>query len=551
MTLTGFLYLSSTKKKLYAGGIIKGSRWVKREGRPSDDAILTARLIDRSIRPIFPEGFKNEVQVVPTVLSVDNENDADIPAIIATSAALSLSNIPFDEPVGAVRIGLHREGTKAKYLVNPSYTERDSSYLDLVVSGTKDAIIMVEAGANEVSEAEIIESFAAAQKEISSIVKGIEAFVKKAGKPKMEYEPKLVDDKLLSQIKKDAAKEIEATIKGYANLERPDHAELVDALFEKYSEEHSKASIRNALDSLVKKAIRTQTITKKIRLDGRKPLDIRPISSAVSLLPRTHGSAVFNRGATQGLTVTTLASPSHEQLIESMEGESTKRYIHHYQMPPYSVGETGRFGWPSRREVGHGALAERALVPMIPDEEDFPYTIRVVSEMMSSNGSTSMASVCGSTLSLMDAGVPIKKPVSGIAMGLMTDGKTYVVLSDILGREDFTGDMDFKVAGTKDGITAMQMDVKLKGIPADVLKKALLQANKGRLHILKEMLKPLPAPREQISEHAPKIKTLSIPVEKIGDLIGPGGKVIKKTHCRNWCRYLCRRRWQGVYCRSR
>jgi len=466
---------------------------------------------------------------------VDNENDADIPALIATSAALSLSDIPFEGPVGSVRIGLHRNdppagraGTKSKLLVNPTYSQREASYLDLVVSGTQDAIVMVEAAANEVSEKETFEAFELAQKEIKSITQAITAFTKLAGKKKMSFEPDVIDAKLLKTIEKDAAREIEATLKALANLERPDHSELVDALFDKYSEEVAKATIRKALDTLVKKAIRQQILTKKIRLDGRKPQDIRPISCEVSLLPRTHGSAIFKRGATQALTITTLASPSREQLIESMEGEETKRYIHHYHMPPYTVGEVGRFGWPSRREIGHGALAERALAPMIPEEDEFPYTIRVVSELMSANGSTSMASVCGSTLSLMDAGVPIKKPVSGIAMGLIKDGKDYVILSDILGREDFAGDMDFKVAGTKDGITAIQMDLKIKGTPRDVLIKTLSLAREGRLHILDEMLKVLPAARSKVNRHAPKIKITSIPEEKIGDLIGPGGKVIKK-----------------------
>ena len=516
------------QEKLYAGGIIKGSRWVKREGRPSDDAILTARLIDRSIRPLFPEGFKNEIQVVPTVLSVDNENDADIPALIATSAALALSDIPFKGPIGSVRVGLKRDKQKNHFLINPTYTQREESYLDLVVSGTSDAIVMIEAGANEVTEAEILEAFTAAQKEIKTITQNIAKFAKAHGKDKMSFEPSLLDPKLLKTIEKDTVKEIAATIKALANLGRTDHKDLIDALFDKYNEEVGKSTIRKALDTLVKKAIRQKTLSKKIRLDGRKPTDIREISGEVALLPRTHGSAIFKRGATQALTITTLAPPSREQLIESMEGEETKRYIHHYSMPPYTVGEVGRFGWPSRREVGHGALAERALSPVVPDEEEFPYTIRVVSELMSSNGSTSMASVCGSTLSLMDAGVPIKKPVSGIAMGLMTDGKNHVILSDILGQEDFSGDMDFKIAGTRDGITALQMDLKVTGLPQEVFKAALKQANIGRLFILDKMIKILPAARAKISTHAPKIKITSIPEEKIGDLIGPGGKVIKK-----------------------
>lgn len=516
------------QEKLYAGGIIKGSRWVKREGRPTDEAILTSRLIDRSLRPMFPEGFKHEVQVIPTVLSVDSENDADIPAIIASATALSLSDIPFEGPVGAVRIGLKRTGDKTELLVNPTYTERSESLLDLVVSGTQDAVIMVEAGANEVSEAEMLEAFAKAHAEVQNICKHVAAFTAEVGKPKLTFEPDVLDKDIVARIKKDAKAEIAAAVQAMSQLEREDYSELAEALFEKYNQEVARTTIKKAIGYIVKELVREQTINKGIRLDGRKPGEIRPISGEVGYLPRTHGSAIFKRGATQALTITTLGSPALEQLIESMEGESTKRYMHHYMMPPYTVGEVGRIGWPSRREIGHGALAERAIEPMIPEEEVFPYTIRVVSEIMSSNGSTSMASVCGSTLSLMDAGVPLKKPVSGIAMGLMTDGKKHVILSDITGQEDFKGDMDFKVAGTKDGITAMQMDVKIKGITQEILQTALEQAHVGRMFILGKILEILPAARANLSQYAPKIKTVTIPVDKIGELIGPGGKVIKK-----------------------
>ncbi len=516
------------QEKLYAGGIIKGSRWVKREGRPTDEAILTSRLIDRSLRPMFPEGFKHEVQVIPTVLSVDSENDADIPAIVAAAAALSISDIPFEGPVGAVRIGLKRNGDKPKLLVNPTYAERTESLLDLVVSGTKEAVIMLEAGANEVSEAEMLEAFSEAHAQIQAICTTVADFAEKVGKPKLSYVPDVLDKDVVARIKKDAKAEVDASIKAMSQLEREDYSELSEALYEKYNQEVSRNTIKKAIGHIVKEAVRQATIEKGVRLDGRKPDEIRPISGDVGYLPRTHGSAIFQRGATQALTITTLASPALEQLIESMEGETSKRYMHHYMMPPYTVGEVGRIGWPSRREIGHGALAERAIEPMIPSDEEFPYTIRVVSEIMSSNGSTSMASVCGSTLSLMDAGVPLKKPVSGIAMGLMTDGKKHVVLSDITGQEDFKGDMDFKVAGTKDGITAMQMDVKIKGITQEILTQALEQANIGRMFILGKILEVLPAPRARISKYAPKIKTITIPVDKIGELIGPGGKVIKK-----------------------
>jgi len=516
------------QEKLYAGGIIKGSRWVKREGRPTDEAILTSRLIDRSLRPMFPDGFKHEVQVIPTVLSVDSENDADIPAIVAAAAALSISDIPFEGPVGAVRIGLKRDGDKSKLLVNPTYAERKESLLDLVVSGTKEAVIMLEAGANEVSEAEMLTAFAQAHAQIQAICTAVADFAKKVGKPKLSYVPDVLDKEIVTRIKKDAKAEVDASIKAMSQLEREDYSELSEALFEKYNQEVSRNTIKKAIGYIVKESVRQATIEKGVRLDGRKPDEIRPISGEVGYLPRTHGSAIFQRGATQALTITTLASPALEQLIESMEGETSKRYMHHYMMPPYTVGEVGRIGWPSRREIGHGALAERAIEPMIPSDDEFPYTIRVVSEIMSSNGSTSMASVCGSTLSLMDAGVPLKKPVSGIAMGLMTDGKKHVILSDITGQEDFKGDMDFKVAGTKDGITAMQMDVKIKGITQEILTQALEQAHVGRMFILGKILEVLPASRAHISKYAPKIRTATIPVDKIGELIGPGGKVIKK-----------------------
>jgi polyribonucleotide nucleotidyltransferase len=511
------------QEKLYAGGIIKGSRWVKREGRPSDEAILTARLIDRSIRPLFPEGFNHEVQVVVTVLSVDGANPPDIPAIFATSTALALSDIPWDGPVGALRLGLNGD-----LLINPTHEQQEASSLDLVISATKDAILMVEAGANEVSEDSLLKAFKLGHDTIKSSVKVISDFASKYGKKKISFTSSLVDPKLITKISQDYAKEIDQLVTATATLDKDTRLAIVDQISATLSEKYETKAINQAINEAVKKQARKRTLTKKVRPDGREPDEIRPISCEVGLLPRTHGSAMFKRGATQALTITTLASPALEQLIESMEGEESKRYIHHYFMPPYTVGEVGRLGWPSRREIGHGALAERALLPMIPEESDFPYTIRVVSELMSSNGSTSMASVCGSTLALMDAGVPIKKPVAGIAMGLITDGKSHLILSDIQGMEDHTGDMDFKVAGTKDGITSMQMDVKIAGISFEILKEALDQAKKGRLFILDQMLKTLPAPRSAISKFAPKIKQVKIPVDKIGELIGPGGRVIRQ-----------------------
>jgi len=526
------------QEKLYAGGKIKGSRWVKREGRPSDEAILTARLIDRSIRPLFPKEFKKDVQVVVTVLSVDGENDPDMPALMAASAALSVSNIPWFGPVAAVRIGFKDK----TYFANPSYEERKFSDLDLIVSGTQKAIVMVEAGANEVTEEVITPAFAHAQKAIEQITQTIKKLTEKVGKEKISVVKKEVDQEFVEEVEKEVRKPIEEILsKGQkGNYDPTILWSIKDALKEKYEDKGSEAA--QVADDVWYELARKQTLEKAIRVDGRKLDQIRTITVEAGVLPRTHGSAIFRRGSTHALTITTLGSPSEGQLLETMIGEETKRYIHHYIMPPYSVGETGRMGWPSRREIGHGALSERALMPMLPALDKFPYTIRIVSEITSSNGSTSMASVCGSTLSLMDAGVPIKKPVAGAAMGLIVSDKIkkadpdktieitdkdYVILTDIMGEEDHLGDMDFKVAGTRDGITALQMDIKILGVNQQILKKALQAALKARLFILGEMTKVLPLPREKLSKYAPKISVLHIPVDKIGEVIGPGGKVIR------------------------
>ncbi len=510
-------------EKLYAGGKIKGSRWVKRDGRPTDEAILKARLIDRSIRPLFPDHVKREVQVVATVLSADGENDADMPALIATSAALSISDIPWDGPIAAVRVGL----IDGKLTANPTYQTRDNSQLDLVVSGSSDAIVMVEAGANEIPENIAVEALLFAHEEIKKIIGGINELVQKVGKQKQEFAKiDKYDKTTLSEIRKLVKPELDNAI-GKPGSERELLSSLVDALSDKYEQTLTRKDLDSIIHDIYKDMVRAKTIEEGIRVDGRKPEEIRPIEVAVDVLPRTHGSAMFKRGETQVLTITTLGAPSLGQLIETMESEETKRYIHHYNMPPFTVGETGRIGYPSRREIGHGALAERALLPVIPSEEDFPYTIQVVSEIMSSNGSTSQASVCGSTLSLMSAGVPIKKPVAGIAMGLMTDGTKHVILSDIQGAEDHVGDMDFKVAGTAEGITALQMDIKVKGISAEILKDALEQARQGRLFIMDKMLAVIGTPRTSMSKYAPKIEQFEIPADKIGEVIGPGGKNIK------------------------
>ncbi|MDZ4228767.1 MAG: polyribonucleotide nucleotidyltransferase [Patescibacteria group bacterium] len=523
------------QEKLYASGIIKGSRWVKREGKPTDEAVLKARLIDRSIRPLFPAGYMKEIQVVATVLSYDLQNDPDILGLIGTSAALSISQIPWAGPIAAVRIGLN---DKDELLVNPKRDEQASSRLELTVSGSSEAIVMVEAGAKEVSEAKMLEALDLAQKQIQVICDGINQL---AGKLKIKKEAFTADKvdaavkkQILAKAKVDLDKLLDNLAAKAATEVGPREAmdEIINAVKAELADLDGKV-IADVVQSEFTDRVRQKILTKKSRADNRKPDQIRELSSAVSVLPRTHGSAIFARGATQALTLTTLGSPSLEQLIEDLDGETSKRYIHHYNFPSFSVGETGRFGWPSRREVGHGALAERALAPMIPDKDKFPYTIRVVSEVMSSNGSTSMASVCGSTLSLMDAGVPLIKPVAGIAMGLIavTDAKAikdYVVLTDIAGLEDHLGDMDFKVAGTKDGITALQMDIKISGVTAAILKEALDAAKTARLKILEHMLTTLPEPKKQLSAFAPKIATINIPVEKIGELIGPGGRIIKK-----------------------
>lgn len=522
-------------ERLYAGGKIKGSRFVKREGRASDDAILTARLIDRSIRPLFSKDYVHEVQVMVTVLSVDGENDPDVLSIVAVSAALAISDIPWDGPVGALRIGL----AENSHIADPTSTEMNSSKLDLVISAKDDAILMVEAGAKEVPEEDMLKAFEFAKNEAPKIVNTINEIVKEAGKKKQEVVHKEIDAAVKKEVEKFAREKIEelVSLAAQKKASENDFDELKKAVAEEFKDkEIDKNTLFDIVDKLAKELTREMITKKGVRPDGRKPTEIRPIRIEVGLLPRTHGSAFFQRGETHALSIATLGSPSMEQIIEGMSSEETKRYIHHYNMPPYSVGETGRMGWPSRREIGHGALAERALLPVIPEEDKFPYTIRIVSEIMSSNGSTSMASVCGSTLSLMDAGVPISAPVSGIAMGLiMGEKNSFTVLSDIVGFEDFFGDMDFKVAGTEKGITALQLDVKIPGITLDIFEKAFAQAKEGRMFILGKMLEVMPQSRPQISQYAPKIAIIHVPTEKIGEVIGPGGKVIRAIIAETGC----------------
>ncbi len=523
------------QERLYAGGRIKGSRWVKREGRPSDDAILTARLVDRSIRPLFPKEYKNEVQIVITVLSVDGENNPDILSLIATSSALTISKIPWNGPVSAVRVGIVKEtGNGAtEFLINPGPSESEFSELDLIATQTKEKTIMIEAEAKQVNEEIVLGAIKKAHEENKKIIDLLLEFAKNVGEEKKAVTKDSSFLELLARIEKTYKEEILKLIEKKAKKEAlGGDSELIDAIFENEKQtnpdlEIDKKAVSKALETILFKGIRSNILEKKKRPDGRGIDEIRPISGMVSVLPRTHGSAIFQRGDTQGLTVVTLGAPSLEQLIESAEGEESKRYIHHYSMPPYSVGETGRVGFPSRREIGHGALAEKALLSVIPKQDKFPYTIRVVSEILSSNGSTSMAATCGSTMALMDAGVPIEKPVAGLAMGMVSIGEKYIILTDILGLEDFSGDMDFKVAGTDTGINAIQLDVKTQGLTFEQIGETLEKAKTGRLFILEKMSSVLSVSRAKISEFAPKIELVHIPTEKIGEVIGPGGKIIR------------------------
>ncbi|MCX6703962.1 MAG: polyribonucleotide nucleotidyltransferase, partial [Candidatus Woesebacteria bacterium] len=515
------------QERLYAGGRIKGSRWVKREGRPTDEEVLSARLIDRSIRPLFPKTYKKDVQLIVMVLSVDGVNDAKILGAIAASAAIHISSLPWKGPVAPLTIGI-KDG---KYVVNPVAADMETSQMDLTVSATKEAVLMVEAGAKEVTEKQIIEGIEFAQKESKAVLKLIEEMAKEVGTEREVYKEEEPGVDLVRDVKKLVGDKMAGLVKNMANHEGPsdEYAEFIEAIKEQFEKESDKKFVLEIVDHMKKDYIREQILKKGIRPDGRKLTEIRKLTAEVGFLPRTHGSAVFSRGQTQVLSVATLGAESLGQLLESAEGEEEKHYMHHYSMPPYATGETGRIGSPNRREIGHGMLAERALIPVIPSQEEFPYAIRVVSEVMSSNGSTSMASVVGSTLSLMDAGVPIKSPVAGIAMGLIIESdKEYAVLSDLTGIEDFNGDMDFKVAGTEKGITALQMDVKALNLTSEILEKALDQAKEGRAEIMKAIINTIAEPRKVVSEYAPKIKIVKIPVDRIGEFIGPGGKNIKK-----------------------
>lgn len=518
-------------ERLYAGGRIKGSRWVKREGKPTDDAVLAGRVIDRSIRPLFPKTYKHDVQVIVTVLSVDGENDPDVLGLVAVSAAISISTVPWNGPVSGVRVGYVKdESGIGSYIVNPKISEQENSEFDFVVSSGKDKVLMLEGGFCESPEDVVIGAIAKAKEENTKVIKLITSLVSEAGKPKDAIPEAKKLEELMTLIKKEYSKPMEAAFAADSQKESKgiQMEALAVEIVQAHSDTYNQKDVAEALDKLFKKKVRENVIKHNKRVDGRGIDEIRKLDVDVGLLPRTHGSAIFKRGQTQVLTVVTLGTPSLEQLIESPMGEESKRYIHHYSMPPYSVGETGRIGVPSRREIGHGALAERALLTVIPDEIEFPYTIRLVSEVMSSNGSTSMASTCGSTMALMDAGVPIKEPVAGISVGLMTDESKYVLLTDIMGIEDFSGDMDFKVAGTKNGITAIQLDVKIDGLTDEMIQGTFVRAKAARLKILDKMLSVLDKPRSSLSQYAPKVQVVKIPTDRIGEVIGPGGKMIRQ-----------------------
>ena len=514
------------EERMYSVGKIPGG-FYKREGRPGERGILTSRLIDRPNRPLFPDGMRHDVQVVAMPLSVDQETPPDIVAMNAASAALTLSDIPYNGPTGAVRVGL----IDGALVLNPSREQLETSALDLIVAGTREAVIMVEAGASEVTEAQMVEAIRFGHEGVQKICAFFEQLRADLGKPKREVALHKVDPALLEKVLGTSLDQIRDAIVNPDKASRESGlSELKDEIVARLAPEfpEREGELGEAVEKAIKSQIRHLVLDEGKRPDGRTPEEIRTITCEVGLLPRAHGSGLFTRGQTQILTVCTLGGTSEDQLIDGLGEEANKRFMHHYNFPPFSVGETRPLRGPGRREIGHGALAERALRGMIPPMEEFPYVCRLVSETLESNGSSSMGSVCGSTLSLMDAGVPLKAPVAGVAMGLMTDGEKYAVLTDIQGMEDFTGDMDFKVAGTQEGITAIQLDSKLAGIKTEILTQALEQARQGRLFILDRMLETIAAPREEMSDFAPRIFTLEISPEKIGDVIGPGGKVIKK-----------------------
>src|ERR1700674_2058217 len=511
----------------YASGRIPGG-FFKREGKPAEKEVLTCRCIDRPVRPLFPDGWRFETQIIALVLSADTENDTDVLAITGASAALALSGIPFEKTIAGVRVGL----VDGQYVINPTFEQRKQSKLDLVVAGSKDGLVMVEAGAKEVSEDQVVQALDAAHAAIKQIVASIDDLAKEAGKTKLQVTKKEIGHDFYREVEEKVLVPLTEAMRIRGKLENYDRVdevldELVASLPE--GEVQRKLEAKQIFKELKEKVLREEVLTHGVRLDGRKFDEVRPIWIETGVLPRTHGSAVFTRGETQALVTCTLGTAEDAQKIESFEGETWKSFMLHYNFPPFSVGEVGFMRGPGRREVGHGALAERSLTPLMPAEDQFPYTVRVVSDILESNGSSSMASVCGGSLAMMDAGVPVTQAVAGIAMGLVMDEQSgkYAVLSDIAGAEDHYGDMDFKVAGTADGITALQMDIKIGGITTELMRAALDQARRGRMHILRKMGEALASPRRQISAFAPRIVTIRIPVDKIRDVIGPGGKMIR------------------------
>ena len=522
------------QEKLYSVGKIPGG-FIKREGRPTENATLAARMIDRPMRPLFPEDFRNEVQVVNTVLSVDPDNSPELTAMLGSSIATSISKVPFDGPIAGVKVGR----INGKFIINPTVEELEKTDIDLTVAGTMDAINMVEAGAKEVSEDDMLEALMFGHDAVKELVKFENKIIKELGQEKMEYEALEITDELKDEISSlakdqlDSAMRIKEKLEKYAAIDKV--KEDVVSKFEYENEDLDKdalnellTKVKLCLGMIEYEVFRKIVVKEKKRADGRKMTEIRPLSTDIDLLPRTHGSALFTRGETQSLSVVTLGALGEHQIIDGLSPEDQKRFMLHYNFPQFSVGETGRYGAPGRREIGHGALGERALAQVMPSEEEFPYTVRVVSEILESNGSSSQASICAGCMALMAAGVPIKAPVAGIAMGLITDGDDYTILTDIQGMEDHLGDMDFKVAGTKDGICALQMDIKIKGITKEILKEALEQAKKARLEILKVIAKQIKEPRKEVSKYAPKTLTFTIDPAKIKDVIGKGGEMITK-----------------------
>ena len=515
------------QEKTYAAGKIPGG-FFKREGRPSEKEILTCRLIDRPLRPCFPKGFRNEVQIIATVLSLDPEVDPDIPALIGASAAVAISGLPFNGPIGAVRVGY----VGGEYVLNPTAGQLVTSKLDLVVGGTSDAVLMVESEASELSEEVMLGAVLFGHENMQPAIAAIQQLAAEVGKPTWEVEAAPVNEALIAKVAEVGSAGIAEAYQTADKLARQDKVAavrdgIIDQLCDGDDAAFDAKEVHGQVQSLEKSIVRNRVLSGEPRIDGRDPATVRQIDSRVSVLPRTHGSALFTRGETQALVTTTLGTGRDAQVIDAIEGERREPFMLHYNFPPFCVGETGRVGSPKRREIGHGKLAKRGIQAMMPDMDDFPYVIRVVSEVTESNGSSSMASVCGTSLALMDAGVPVKAPVAGIAMGLIKQDEQFVVLSDIMGDEDHLGDMDFKVAGTSDGITALQMDIKIAGITREIMETALSQAKDGRMHILGEMAKAIETPREEMSAYAPRIETFKIHPEKIRDVIGKGGATIR------------------------